>query len=78
MKRKTPQTYGDCFELIEREMFKGPWVMGSAYTISDAYLYTLAGWLKGNSVDPARFPKVYDHSRRMAERPAVKKAQAAN
>ena len=28
MKRKVPQTVGECFELIEREMFDGPWVMG--------------------------------------------------
>src|SRR5258705_3572 len=28
MQRKVPQTVGDCFALIEREMFDGPWVMG--------------------------------------------------
>jgi glutathione S-transferase len=74
LKRKVPQTVGDCFALIEREMFKGPWVMGDAYTICDPYLYTLAGWMEGDGVDPARFPAIRDHSRRMAERPAVKRA----
>lgn len=28
MKRKVPQSVGDCFALIEREMLAGPWVMG--------------------------------------------------
>ena len=28
MKRKVPQTVGACFALIERDMLKGPWVMG--------------------------------------------------
>lgn len=77
MKRKLPETMAACFDLIEREMFKGPWVMGEAYTICDPYLFTIAEWLEGDGVDPARFPKVHDHRRRMAERPAVKRALAA-
>jgi glutathione S-transferase len=77
MKRKVPQTVGDCFALIEREMFRRPWVMGGAYTICDPYLYTLASWMEGDGVDPARFPAILDHSRRMAERPAVERALEA-
>ncbi|HZP74951.1 MAG TPA: glutathione S-transferase family protein [Pseudolabrys sp.] len=73
MKQKVPQTMTDAFELIEREMFAGPWVMGEAYTICDPYLYTIAGWLKRDSVDIERFPKVADHHRRMQARPAVKR-----
>jgi glutathione S-transferase len=74
MKIKVPETVAACFELIEREMFEGPWVMGDAYSICDPYLYTLATWLEGDSIDPARFPKVLDHRNRMAGRPAVKRA----
>ncbi|HNB27131.1 MAG TPA: glutathione S-transferase [Alphaproteobacteria bacterium] len=76
MKRKVPESVGACFELIEGQMFAGPWVMGEAYTICDPYLFTIAGWLETDGVDPARFPKVHDHRRRMAERPAVKRALA--
>jgi glutathione S-transferase len=72
MKAKVPQTMTDCFELIEREMFAGPWVMGESFTIADPYLFTIAGWLKRDSVDIERFPKIADHHRRMAARPAVK------
>jgi glutathione S-transferase len=72
MQKKVPQSVGECFELIEREMFAGPWVMGDGYTICDPYLFTVASWLEGDGVDPARFPKVRDHRQRMAERPAVK------
>jgi glutathione S-transferase len=78
MRRKVPQTVGDCFALIEREMFKGPWVMGDAYTICDPYLYTLASWMEGDGVDSARFPAILDHSRRMAGRPAVQRALEAD
>src|SRR3979490_1934553 len=31
MKRKVPQTVGASFALIERDMLKGPWVMGETY-----------------------------------------------
>ena len=71
MKMAVPRSVGECFELIEREMLEGPWVMGDAYTICDPYLYTLSGWLEADGVDPARFPKVQDHRRRMDARPAV-------
>ncbi len=77
MQRKAPQTVGECFDLIEHEMFAGPWVMGDRYTICDPYLFTFAQWLEGDGLDPARFPKIIDHRRRMADRPAVRRAIAA-
>jgi len=76
MQRKVPESVGACFELIERDMLKGPWVMGKRYTICDAYLFTLAQWLEADGVDPARIPRVLDHRRRMSERATVKKAIA--
>jgi glutathione S-transferase len=51
--------------------------MGERYSICDPYLYTLTQWLEADGVDRARFPKIDDHFRRMAERPAVKRALAA-
>ena len=68
MKRKVPQTVGACFELIETRMFRGPWVMGEDYSIADPYLFTLATWLEGDDVDPARFPRVAEHRAQMADR----------
>jgi glutathione S-transferase len=50
--------------------------MGEAYTVADPYLYTLAGWMESDGVDPSAFPRVHDHRRRMAERPAVRRALA--
>ena len=54
MKRMVPKTIGASFALIERDMLKGPWVMGEQYTICDPYLFTLAAWLEGDSVDSRR------------------------
>jgi glutathione S-transferase len=73
MKRKVPETMGAGFALIERTMLRGPWVMGDSYTICDPYLFTVAQWLEGDGVDVSGLPRVLDHRRRMAERPAVRK-----
>ena len=76
MKRAVPRSVGACFELIEQRMLRGPWVMGETYTICDPYLFTIAQWLEGDSVDLSALPKVADHRKRMSERPAVRKALA--
>ena len=76
MQRKVPESVGACFDLIERTMLKGPWVMGGDYTIADPYLFTLAQWLDRDGVDTTRLPRVIEHRTRMAERPSVRKALA--
>ena len=76
MKQKVPQSVGECFELIERDMFAGPYVMGSTYTVCDMYLFTVCQWLEGDGVDIRRFPKVAQHQQRMFADPVVKKVLA--
>jgi glutathione S-transferase len=76
MTRKVPETETACFQLIEDSLFKGPWVLGEAYSICDPYLFTLSGWLADDGVDIARFPNVAAHAERMATRPAVRKVLA--
>ncbi len=77
MRDFVPKSVGACFELIERTMLKGPWVMGEAYSICDPYLFTVAQWLEGDGVDTSTIPAVMGHRRRMSERPAVRRALAA-
>jgi glutathione S-transferase len=76
MKRKVPETMTACFALIERDLLKGPWVMGEQYTICDPYLYTITGWLEGDGVDLGKLPKVVAHRNRMSQRSAVQKVLA--
>jgi glutathione S-transferase len=80
MQRKVPANMTECFEVIERHYLadanQGPWVLGDQYTVADGYLYTVAGWLKGDGVDIAQFPKVHAHFQRVGARPAVQQAQA--
>lgn len=76
MQRKVPHSVGECFRLIERDMFAGPWVIGEAYTICDPYLFTLSQWLAADGVDIASLPKIKAHHERMHARPSVRQALA--
>lgn len=77
MQRKVPESVSAFYDLIERDMLIGPWVMGDAYTVCDPYLFTLAQWLEADGVDPAGIPNVTEHRQRVADRSAVRKAIAA-
>ena len=76
MKAKVPQSVGECFDLINQEMIKGPWVLGDHYSICDPYLFTLTRWLEGDSVDRTSLRSVDAHFQRMMDRPAVQKIVA--
>ena len=73
MKAKAAQNMIDCFNLIEREVLRGPWVMGQNFSVADPYLFVLSIWLAPNGVDLAKFPRVAEHYQRMLALPAVKK-----
>ena len=76
MAAKVPQSVGECFDLINGTMIKGPWVLGDQYSICDPYLFTLTGWLPGDGIDRADLPNVDAHYQRMSERAAVQKVVA--
>ena len=78
MKSKVSETMTAAMRLIELDFFEGPWVMGEQYTVADAYLYTMEGWLKGDGVDVDDLPIIKDHYERMSARPAVQRALAEN
>lgn len=77
MRRKVPDAVGELFRLIEDHWLRDPWVHGDTLTTSDYYLFTLAQWLEADGVDPARLPRVIAHRVRMAARPEVARAIAA-
>lgn len=76
MKAKVPQNMVECFSLIEKTMFAGPWVMGETYTVADPYLFVMATWLEADGVDLSTLQTISAHTARMLERPAVQRALA--
>jgi glutathione S-transferase len=73
MKRKVPQTMKACFEQIEHDLVKGPFVLGDNYSICDMYLFTITNWLEGDEVDVNWFPKVAAIRQWMLNNPTVQK-----
>lgn len=76
MRAKVPETVAECFDLIDRTMIKGPWVLGDAYSMCDPYLFTVTRWLDRDGVDRTSLPNVDAHFKRMSERPAVRRVLA--
>jgi glutathione S-transferase len=73
MQKKVQSNMEECFALIEKEIFKGPWVMGDKMSIADPYLFVFSFWMEGDNVNPADFPKLMNHRNRILDRPAAKK-----
>ena len=51
--------------------------MGADFTVADAYLYTMLTWAPAAGLDVAKWPAVKAYQERVAARPAVKAAHAA-
>jgi glutathione S-transferase len=35
------------------------YLMGKRFTVADAYLFTVPGWMKGLGIDLSRWPKLF-------------------
>jgi glutathione S-transferase len=75
MRAKVPQNMTACAAYLE-SLIAGPWVLGEQFSVTDAYLYTVGGWLEGDSVDMSQFPKLSAYLERVGAREAVRKAVA--
>jgi len=61
--------------LVERHLAKGgPFLLGSTFSVADAYLFTIVGWSPFAKVDLAPYPHVRDFMNRVSERPKVREA----
>lgn len=54
-----------------------PWAAGNAYSVADAYLFTVASWTRPTKIDLEQWPNVAALVRRIGERPAVREALRA-
>ena len=55
----------------------GPYLMGEAFTVADAYLFTIVGWSAFARVDLSGFPQLRAYMDRVGARPAVRAAMRA-
>lgn len=64
------------FDHVEKALGNNQYLMGE-FSIADAYLFTILNWTNIFKIDLANWPNLQSFMRRMAERPAVKKAMKA-
>jgi glutathione S-transferase len=65
------------YEVIEKRLADRPYLMGSAFTVADAYLFTVTNWAGHVKFDLSPFPNVRAFQQRVAARPAVQAAMRA-
>ncbi|MBB3929600.1 glutathione S-transferase [Kaistia hirudinis] len=58
-------------DLIEIHLTTHSYLIGDRFTVADAYLYTVLGWMKGFGIDLKRWPSVAAYMRRIDVRPSV-------
>lgn len=64
--------------LVEKQLAaNGPFLLGEAFGVADAYLFTIVDWSGYAKVDLSGFPKLRAFLDRVAARPAVQAAQHA-
>jgi len=65
------------FEHIVRTLAKQPYLMGTSFTVADAYLFTVVNWAGMLKVDLAPWPALQQFQTRVAARPTVLAAMKA-
>lgn len=59
------------FDLVETGLVTKDYLMGNRFTVADAYLFTVLGWMKGFGIDLSRWPKLTAYMQRIGVRPSV-------
>ena len=78
MRKKVPESVGACFQLIEDNLIRGPWVLGDVYSMCDPYLYTITRWMEVDGLNINNYPKVHAHFEAITGRPAAARAIEAH
>jgi glutathione S-transferase len=62
------------YALIEQALSKQAFLLGSQFTVADAYLFTVTNWAHQLKIDLSQFPKLLAFQKEVAARPAVQSA----
>jgi glutathione S-transferase len=68
---------GKRYAIVEKRLEKHPYLLGAAFTVADAYLFTVTNWAGHVKLDLSPFPNLRAFQERIAARPAVKAAMKA-
>ncbi|HYF23862.1 MAG TPA: glutathione transferase GstA [Caulobacteraceae bacterium] len=65
------------FDLVEARLAEHEYVAADRFTVADAYTFTVLSWAGPLEVDLSAYPKLQAYLQRIAARPAVQEALAA-
>jgi glutathione S-transferase len=71
VRERTVAALGNRFSLLAKTLEQQPYLMGSEFSIADAYLFVLLNWTKLHKVDLAPWPALQQYQARIAARPKV-------
>jgi len=76
-KEKQRATLAKRFGHLAKTLEKQPYLMGETFSVADAYLFVMLQWSTAHGIDVALYPILDDYESRIARRPAVELALAA-
>ena len=62
---------------LDGQLAKADYVLGNAFSVADAYAFTVLGWAKHVGLDLSSYPAIGAYMGRVAARPAVQKTLKA-
>jgi len=65
------------YDWINQQLGTNDYLTGSAFTVADAYLFTVTNWARGTGIDLGRWPALQAFMKRVAARPSVQAALKA-
>ena len=76
-KQQIKEALAGRFDYLSKRLADKPYLMGQSFTVADAYLFTVLRWTKFVEIDLNRWPVLSAYAARIAERPGVRAALAA-
>jgi glutathione S-transferase len=65
------------YALLDARLATQPYLFGEHFTVADAYLFVVTNWARPTKLDLSGFPNILAFQARVAERPKVREAMAA-
>ena len=76
-KSKTIETFGKRLGFVDKALQGKDYLTGNAFSVADAYLFTIVNWAPMLKIDLSPWPTVVQFQKRVASRPAVQKTLKA-
>lgn len=68
------ETLTSRFKWVADNVAAQPYLLGNDFTVADAYLFVVLRWAELMAIDISRWPSLVQYKKRIADRPAVKRA----